>query len=92
VTYTTPHPNGGSSPLDGTYAKFDPNWPQWWSCLPCADYRPTGGAWRLPSDRGVARICYEVAGWVSLASYTVSGDSFHPLNDPYCKESTGEYH
>jgi hypothetical protein len=91
LSYTTPHPNSGSSPLDGTYAKFDPAWPQWWSCLRCADYRPAGGAWRLQFDRGVMRIYYEVTGWSSLASYTVSGDRLYLFNDPYCRDETGEY-
>jgi hypothetical protein len=91
VSYTTPHPDLKQSPLDGTYARFDPNWPQWWSCLRCADYRPAGGAWRLQFDRGVMRIYYEVTGWNSLASYTVSGDRLYLFNDPYCRNETGVY-
>ncbi|MDX1377266.1 MAG: hypothetical protein R3307_00325 [Anaerolineales bacterium] len=91
VSYTTPHPALNPSPLDGTYAKFDPGWPQWWSCLRCADYRPAGGAWRLQFDRGVMRIYYEVTGWNSLASYTVSGDRVYLFNDPYCRDETGVY-
>jgi len=59
--------------------------------LRCADYRPAGGVWRLQFDRGVMRIYYEVTGWNSLASYTVSGDRLYLFNDPYCKEATGEY-
>ena len=91
VSYTTPSPDSNPSPLDGTYAKFDPNWPQWWSCLRCADYRPAGGAWRLQFDLGVMRIYYEVTGWNSLASYTVSRDRLYIFNDPYCRDATGEY-
>jgi hypothetical protein len=37
------------------------------------------------------RIYYEVTGWKSLATYTVSGDRLFLFNDPYCKEATGEY-
>ena len=91
VSYGTPLPAPEPSPLDGTYAKYDPAPPQWWSCLRCADYRPAGGAWRLQFDRGVMRIYYEVTGWHSLASYTVSGDRLYLFNDPYCKDMTGGY-
>ena len=91
VSYTTPHPVSNPSPLDGTYAKFDPNWPQWWSCLRCADYRPAGGAWRLQFDKGVMRIYYEVTGWNSLASYAVLENRLYLFNDPYCRDVTGEY-
>jgi len=91
VSYTIPHPTSSLSPLDGTYIKNDPAWPQWWSCLRCADYRPAGGVWRLQFDGGVMRIYYEVTGWSSLASYTVSGDRLFIFNDPYCKDMTGEY-
>jgi hypothetical protein len=91
VPYASPLPATEATVLDGTYAKYDPAPPQWWSCLRCADYRPAGGAWRLQFDRGVMRIYYEVTGWHSLASYTVSGDRLFLFNDPYCKEPTGEY-
>ena len=91
VPYTSPLPPPDVSPLDGTYAGINPGPPQWWSCLRCADYRPVGGAWRLAFERGVMRIYYEVTGWQSLASYTVSGDRLYLYNDPYCKGATGEY-
>jgi hypothetical protein len=91
VPYANPLPESDQNPIDGTYAYFDPAPPQWWACLRCADYRPAGGVWRLQFDRGVMRIYYEVTGWKSLASYTVSGDRLYLFNDPYCKESTGEY-
>ena len=91
VPYASPLPGSDQTLVDGTYAKFDPTPPQWWSCLRCADYRPAGGIWRLQFDRGVMRIYYEVTGWNSLASYTVSGDRLYLFNDPYCKEATGEY-
>lgn len=89
--YFTPLPAPVQSPLDGTYAKVDQSWPQWWKCLRCADYRLAGGIWRLQFDKGVMRIFYEVNGWRSIASYTVSGDRLFIFNDPYCPEHVGEY-
>jgi hypothetical protein len=91
IPYASPLPSPEPTSLDGTYAKSDPNPPQWWVCLRCADYRQAGGAWRLQFDRGVMRIYYEVTGWHSLASYTVLGDHLYLFNDPYCKDVTGEY-
>lgn len=90
--YTTPLPTAVNTQLDGTYAKFDESWPQWWSCRRCADYRPAGGIWKLRFDRGVMRIYYNVTDWVSIGSYTVSGDRLYIFNDPYCPEAVGEYH
>ncbi|HSL31934.1 MAG TPA: hypothetical protein VK900_22205 [Anaerolineales bacterium] len=89
--YFTPLPEPASSVIDGTYAKVDQSWPQWWRCLRCADYRVTGGIWRLQFDRGVMRIFYEVNNWRSIASYAVEGDRLFIFNDPYCPENTGEY-
>ena len=91
IPYASPLPAPEQTALDGTYAKFNPDPPQWWICLRCADYRQAGGAWRLQFDRGVMRIYYEVNGWHSLASYTVSGDHLYIFNDPYCIDVTGEY-
>ena len=91
LPYASPLPAPEDTALDGTYSKFDPSPPQWWICLRCADYRQAGGAWRLQFDRGVMRIYYEVTGWHSLASYTVSGDQLYLFNDPYCRDVTGEY-
>jgi len=91
LPYASPLPKPEQTPLDGTYAKYDPSYPQWWSCRRCADYRPAGGVWRLQFDRGVMRIYYEVTGWNSLASYTIAGNRLYLFNDPYCKEATGEY-
>jgi len=89
--YTTPLPDPVPSPLDGTYTKVDPSWPQWWLCRRCADYRPAGGIWKLQFDQGVMRIYYEVTGWMSIASFTASDDRLRIFNDPYCPEDTGEY-
>ncbi|MEX2029525.1 MAG: hypothetical protein WD906_00925 [Anaerolineales bacterium] len=86
IAYSTPRPEPVLTPIDGTYAKLDPSWPQWWLCLRCADYRPAGGLWRLQFDRGVMRIYYEVTGWRSLASYSVQGDQLYLFNDAYCPD------
>lgn len=91
VAYATPLPEPVKSPLDGTYAKIDQSRPQWWLCLRCADYRPAGGIWKLQFDKGVMRIYYEVTGWKSIASYSVSGDRLTLFNDPYCRDEVGEY-
>jgi hypothetical protein len=89
--YTTPLPAAEFTAIDGVYAKFDESWPQWWSCRRCADYRPAGGIWKLRFDQGVMRIHYNVTSWVSIASYTASGDRLFIFNDPYCPEAVGEY-
>ncbi|MEK6575763.1 MAG: hypothetical protein AABZ58_15755, partial [Chloroflexota bacterium] len=89
--YAAPLPDPVPSPLDGIYAKVDQSWPQWWLCRRCADYRPAGGIWRLQFDKGVMRIYYEVTGWISMASFTVSGDRLHIFTRPYCPEDAGEY-
>ena len=89
--YLAPLPAAVPSEIDGTYAKIDQSWPQWWLCRRCADYRVSGGIWKLQLEKGVMRIFYEVNNWRSLASYSVSGDRLYIFNDPYCPESTGEY-
>jgi hypothetical protein len=89
--YFTPLPEPVASAIDGTYVKVDQSWPQWWKCLRCADYRTTGGIWRLQFEKGVMRIFYEANNWHSLASYSISGDRLYLFNDPYCPEHTGEY-
>ncbi len=91
IAYQHPLPEPVAGPLDGTYAKLDPAWPQWWKCLRCADYRDAGGLWKIQFDRGVMRIYYDVTEWYSLASFTVSGDQLTLFNDPFCPDETGEY-
>jgi hypothetical protein len=86
-----PLPAGSSSPLDGTFAKIDPSPPQWWTCYRCADYRPTGGIWRIQFDKGVMRIYYEVTDWKSIASFTVDRNRLRIFNDPFCPQDVGEY-
>jgi hypothetical protein len=80
-----------TTPIDGTFAKYDPSWPEWWQCLRCADYRPAGGIWKIRFDRGTMRIYYNVTGWHSIASYSVDGDHLFLFNDPYCPQVAGEY-
>ena len=50
-----------------------------------------GGIWRMQFDKGVMRIFYEVTGWRSIASFTVSNGRLFIFNDPYCPETLGEY-
>lgn len=93
----TPHPHTTAlpaavwSPVDGTYAKVDPNPPQWWACRRCADYRPAGGPWKLNLDRGIMRIFYEIPSWTSIASFEVSDDRLFLFNDVTCPTEVGEY-
>lgn len=86
-----PLPSALKSPVDGTFAKIDPSPPQWWTCYRCADYRPTGGIWRIQFDKGVMRIYYDVTDWKSIASFTVDGSRLKIFNDPFCPQDIGEY-
>jgi hypothetical protein len=86
-----PLPGDDRTPIDGTFAIHDPSPPQWWSCLRCADYRPSGGTWKLLFDRGVLRIYYPVTGWKNLASYDVKDDTLRLFNDPICPWDRGIY-
>jgi len=91
IAFTTQLPEEEWTPIDGTYAKLDLSDPQWWACRRCADYRPGGGIWKLQFTKGVMRIYYDVTGWRSIASYTVSDDHLFIFNDPNCPEEVGEY-
>ncbi len=91
VAYKFPLPEPVPSPLDGTYTKIDPSWPQWWLCRRCADYRPAGGIWKLQFDQGVMRIYYEVTGWRSFASFALAEDELRIFNDVYCPDGVGRY-
>jgi hypothetical protein len=86
-----PLPAETTSPLDGTFAKVDPSPPQWWTCYRCADYRPTGGIWRMQFDKGIMRIYYDVTDWKSIASFTVEENRLKIFNDPFCPQDVGEY-
>jgi hypothetical protein len=89
--YTKPLPPSLETSLSGTFTKYDQSWPQWWMCRRCAEYRPAGGIWKIRFDKGIMRIHYNVTNWVSIASYTVSGDHLTIFNDPICPEAVGEY-
>jgi len=91
VPQDRPLPADEPTPLDGAYAIHEPSPPQWWSCRRCADYRPSGGTWRLFFDRGVMRILYPVTGWKNLASFEVDGETLHLFNDPICPWDRGTY-
>jgi hypothetical protein len=89
--FASPLPPVSATPLDGEYARLIEGPPQWWSCLRCADYRPTGGIWRLLLDQGVLRLVYDVTRWKTLASYTVESDRLRIFNDPMCPYDQGTY-
>jgi len=91
MPFTTPLPAEEWTPIDGTYSKFDPSQPQWWACRRCADFRPAGGIWKLQFNKGVMRLFYDVTGWRSISSYTISGDHLYIFNDPHCPQEVGEY-
>ncbi len=78
------------SPIDGTYGRLADIPPQWWRCYRCAEYRPSGGLWRMQLDRGVVRILYEMNEWHTVASFRVEGDRLFVFNDLVCDEQ-GEY-
>jgi hypothetical protein len=88
---SAPLPSSEPTTLDGAYTRHTTSPPQWWSCLRCADYRPSGGTWRILLDRGVLRIVYDVTGWRNLASYEVSNEELRIFNDPICPWEEGRY-
>jgi hypothetical protein len=81
----------GVSPIDGEYGYLDPDPPQWWSCLRCADYRPSGGAWNLRFFRGRMTLTDQVTGFSSHASFVLDGDTLELLEDPVCPWDRGRY-
>jgi hypothetical protein len=89
--YMTPLPPPTWTVLDGTYAKFNPRPGTPVPCRRCPDYAPEGGIWKLNFDKGIFRIFYEVTGWRSIASFTVSGDQLLLFNDANCWEVVGVY-
>ncbi|HLF89861.1 MAG TPA: hypothetical protein VI451_13005 [Anaerolineales bacterium] len=91
VPHLKPLPESVSGPFDGTYAKLVSAPPQWWKCYRCADYRVSGGIWKLQFDQGVMRIYYDATGWHSLGSFTISGDQVSIFNDPWCPDEEGQY-
>lgn len=91
VAVGEPLPPPEPQPVDGTYVVHRDTPPQWWACLRCADYRPSGGTWRLLLDRGVLRLVYDVTGWRTIASYRLDGEIFEVFNDPICPSERGVY-
>ncbi len=77
--------------LDGVYAFLDPAPPQWWSCLRCADYRPTGGAWILRFSQGRMSLTDEVTGWRSHAAVNMGAGMLELFDDPVCPWDRGRY-
>jgi len=84
-----PPPN--STPIDGTYTKFETKDTPPVPCRRCPDYAPEGGIWKLNFDKGVFRIFHTVTGWKDIGSYVVSGDRLTLANDPVCHEMFGVY-
>jgi hypothetical protein len=91
VGVAAPLPPPESTALDDAYVRRLESPPQWWSCLRCADYRPSGGTWRLLLDRGILRIVYDVTQWRNLASYEIHGEELRVFNDPICPWDDGIY-
>lgn len=89
--YLTPLPPPTPTVLDGTYVKFDPRPGKRAPCRRCPPYPPEGGVWRLNLDKGTFRVYHDGTGWLTLGSFTVSGDRVEFFNDPHCYESTGAY-
>lgn len=89
--YTTPLPPQTPTVLDGMYAKVEPSHGTPVPCRRCADYLPTGGAWKLSLDKGVFRIYHQSSGWRSLGSFTIEGEQLFLFNDPACYDTVGAY-
>jgi hypothetical protein len=47
--------------------------------------------WRLNLDKGIFRVHHEFTDWVTLGSFSVSGDQIEFFNDPHCFQDTGTY-
>jgi len=91
VPVHSPVPPSVETPIDGAYVRTIDAPPEWWTCLRCADYRPSGGTWRLLLDRGVLRIVDDASRWRSMASVEVHGDQLRVFNDPFCPWDDGTY-
>ena len=89
--YSTPLPPAAATALDGTYTKVDPYSGQHVPCKRCPAYPPGAGVWRLNLDKGIFRVHHEFTDWVTLGSFTVSGDQIEFFNDPHCFQDTGTY-
>lgn len=80
-----------STPVDGTYIKFEKKKGEPVHCLRCPDYAPEGGIWKLNLNQGVFRIFHQVTGWKDIGSFYISGDRLILANDPVCQEVIGVY-
>ena len=91
--YTTPLPPAESTPIDGTWSKFDPREGTRPFCVRCMPYPAEGGVWMLQLDRGIFRIfsTRSLNGWRSFGSFTVSESRMTLFNDPNCHETVGTY-
>jgi hypothetical protein len=89
--YSRPLPPANPTVLDGTYTRLDPRQADHIPCRRCPAYPPGGGIWKLNLDKGVFRVYHELTGWVTLGSFTVSGDRIEFFNDPHCFQDTGIY-
>ncbi|MDI6765117.1 MAG: hypothetical protein QME83_19115 [Thermodesulfobacteriota bacterium] len=89
--FRMPLPPPNSTPIDGTYTKFETKETDPVPCRRCPDYAPEGGIWKLNFDKGVFRIFHTVTGWKDIGSYVVSGDQLTLANDPVCHEMFGVY-
>jgi hypothetical protein len=97
--YSIPLPPRVSSPVDGTYAKIEPEVGERVPCKRCPDYAAEGGTWKLSLHDGVFRTLHVPSGWRSLGSFTTfydqnSAERIDQLvlfNDPYCPGVVGLY-
>jgi hypothetical protein len=89
--YHTPVPPAEATILDGTYVKIDPQKGTPVPCRRCPDYLVEGGLWKLNFDKGIFRILFQVTGWRSMGSFTISGDRLYLFNDPNCIDDVGEF-
>jgi hypothetical protein len=84
-------PVAARTDIDGVYGKVEPGEAQWWRCARCPDFRLAGGNWRLMLHQGTMLMYYEITGFSTVSSYTVSGNRLELFNDPHCPYETGEY-
>lgn len=89
--YSAPLPPANPTALDGIYTKFDPRQAKHIPCKRCPAYPPGGGIWRLHLDQGIFRVYHVLTGWVTIGSFTVSGDRIEFFNDPHCFQEAGLY-
>jgi len=89
--FRTALPPPNSTPIDGTYTKFETKETPPVPCRRCPDYAPEGGIWKLNFDKGIFRIFHTVTEWKDIGSYVVSGDRLTLANDPVCHEMFGVY-